>query len=247
MENASKTDERMYTVQEAAKAAGCSEALIHKWKREKKIRFTRDASGRILINADDIDGLDPSADSLLEQTTSQLQALFKTRSAAVDDLKTIIGELRSEQLRKDARISELENRVSEYHAREAKILKDVEELTTMRHDRDLEIAEFQRSQDRKDMAIQKLAPFASAIAARLGLKLPGGAKGPAFTGPAAAAIADIRDSLTAEETDALMSILGPERSFALMTIFDAMPGGVKEKPAKEPGGNGEAPKKTEAA
>lgn len=213
---------RWYTVQEAAQIHGCSEALVHKWRREKKIKSVKDpATSRILLNADDVDAIDSGADGLLEQTSAQLQQLFKTRNEAVQDLKLIITEQRTEMSRKDERIKELEGRVSDYHKREAENLQVIEELMTLRHQRELERLTHETNQALKKEAVEKIGPLLQVLTAKIGMKIPGAGAG-APVGALQAA-RKIFTSLSPEEQDQIMNVLGLERALALQMLLEPDP------------------------
>lgn len=216
--------------EEAADLLGVTTAAIRRHEANRKIR-NRTANGRTLVAEEDVEALIGQRD-LAEMQMAQIERLFKARNAAMTDYQTLCGEQRTELRAARERIAELEKTVSEMHLREAQALKTFEELATMRHERDLELSEFERSQSRKDQALKQFVPLAKTLAAKWGLA---GKLDP--HDELVDALSAIRDSIRPEQQAQLLSVLSPEQGASLVALFDVLP-----KPAALPsdgGSNGE--------
>jgi len=152
-----------------------------------------------------------------EAERRHLEAIYKARLAVVEDLRGVIEEQRKEMERAQRRIGELELRISEMHQKEAETVKAFEALTTAAHERALELGDFERSQARKDRALEELTPLARSVAARFGLAK---AEGPADLVDALVAF---KRSLRPEQMASIGQVLSPEQGATLINLFDVLP------------------------
>jgi len=222
--------EKWITRQEAADILGKSISAVRKYEAEKRIRSSKEADNSVVVSAEDVEKLavELAGDPATATMQKQLDLVFKSRYAVVDDLRLVIQEQRAELGRKDTRITELEGRMQEVHTREAKLLRELEELESFRHDRELDREREQRAQGRRDEAIAMARPLAGALAMKLGLpKGAATALGGGPGNPVVKTLTDLRDSITEKQEGELANILTFDQQIALMALFDALPGGEK--------------------
>lgn len=230
--DASGASPEWYSRQEAADLLAVSESAIRKWEREGKLRSRKAADGTVSVEGAQVRAMleGGDRDPLVLRTMAHLETIMRSRLAVIDDLRVVIGEQREEAKHKALRIGELEKMVSELHQREAETLKAVEALFTEKQARELELAQFEREQGRRDRALEEFTPLAKSLMARLGSgKGKGKAAGDAA--PVLHAMAAFRDSLSGDQAVRLEQVLTPEQRASLVLLFDALPGGEKDPPA----------------
>jgi len=207
------------TRQEAAGILGVSVSGIRKWAREGQIRESKEVDGSVVVSALDVARLEKERPGV---EVRGFLDLYSKRNAALDDLRVVIEEQRREAARKDARISELETRMAVVHEREAKILREMEELASFAHERELEVRKAAHSEQIKNRAMERLGPLANAIAVKVGGPGFAGLLGPGGGTVVKTAIEDLRADFSPDQVDKILPHLTQRQALALQTLLDSV-------------------------
>jgi hypothetical protein len=136
----------------------------------------------------------------------------------------IVRHYKEESDRKDARISELEER-------QTAVLRMYEELLSAKHERELEMLKAQNSEKRKDHLLDKLDMLVPIAMSKV---LPA-SKTPAL---GEELMRQLLKSLTRDQLSALVSHLSPEQAALIHEIYFAYCASEEKRDAKKNGANG---------
>jgi hypothetical protein len=132
----------------AARILKCSISTVRRLQSDGDLAFVTDGNG---ISRFDPTVLDDLADGNERPEEVMSGLVEKFASLIAEPPSKLLAVAVAESERKDKRISELEQRLSE-------MLDTVERARTLEHERELKRSEWQRQEDRKDQAIELLAP-----------------------------------------------------------------------------------------